>query len=93
MTYEEIIERVKTLGEDADYYEYTSGTLLTIIFNDFDGFDENWNEIDREYDNPEAVEQLITDIAEAAENVIEGYINTYDFGTFAVKIEFTSMDI
>ena len=43
-------------GADVDYYNNIEN--LEITFNDFGGFDEDFEEIYREYENPNAVEEI-----------------------------------
>ena len=52
----EMLEKSKNLG-DVDYY--TCENELNIDFNDFDGFDDEWNEIERKYNNENLVNQIL----------------------------------
>ena len=53
MTFEKMITTIKALGADASYR--VSGSKIRVDLNDFEGFDEDWDEIMRDYDDPEAV--------------------------------------
>ena len=48
---------------DVEYYEFENGWIDVEIL-DFLGFDENWDEIDNEFENPDAVENLVNWIRE-----------------------------
>lgn len=91
MTFEKMIATIKTLGADASYR--VSGSKIRVYLNDFDGFDEDWDEIMRDYDDPEAVS--------AFEEMLENecicqngdFYTTYCFEGFSVVLGYTSFDI
>ncbi len=51
-----LIDLLERCGADVDYYNNIEN--LEITFNDFKGFDEDFEEIYREYENPNAVEEV-----------------------------------
>ena len=53
----ELMRWVEMLGEDVSLYVYADGTLR-VMFEDFEGFDEDWCEVERDYLQPELVEQF-----------------------------------
>ena len=67
--------------------------MIHLTINDFEGFDGNWNEVMRDYDNPNAVDALLDWLnANCVSKVNELYI-TYSFDGFAVRLGYASFDI
>lgn len=91
MTYEKILEMANALGEDAIVFDFNNE--INVDFNDFDGFDENWEEIMRDYDNPNAVEAFEEMLRSEALSIDDDYYTTYHFNGFTVKVGYTSYDI
>jgi hypothetical protein len=92
MTKEQIIEVMNSLGEDVTYWDYDN--VLHVTLEDFAGFDENWNEVDRDYDNPEAVNDfliMLEDSCHVYDN--DGLYELYRFDDFDVKLGCASFDI
>ncbi len=58
MTHEMMIAAIENLGADASIYEFEDGTI-NVTLEDFEGFDDNWSEIDREYDNKEVINAFL----------------------------------
>lgn len=64
-----------------------------VVIEDFNGFDEGWNEVMREYENPEAVaqfEQMLQNECLSAEG---DYYRIYHFDGFDVQLGYASFDI
>lgn len=92
MTREMMVAAIEALGADAFLWERTDG-LLNVTLEDFEGFDENWSEIDREYDDGEAVDAFL-EMLEAECSSQEGdFYVTYHFEGFDVKLGYASFDI
>lgn len=85
-----MLEESKNLG-DVDYYTYENE--LNIDFNDFDGFDDEWNEIDREYTNENLVNQILNYIETNATLVKDSLYQTYQLDDKIIVIGYTSFDI
>lgn len=86
----ELEEMVKALGNDAELYDYEDGTY-DLTFNDFEGFDEDWSEIFREYDHPEevdALERLLDELPHEGDFYVE-----YQLEDCVVTVGYTSFDI
>lgn len=64
-----------------------------LTFDDFEGFDDNWREIDRDYIHPVEVEALVNWLTENASSINDDYYCTYYFNGFEVTVGYTSMDI
>lgn len=91
MTYQDVLERV-SMVEDVSVYEFDSGARIDLTIKDFDGFDENWREIFRDYD-VEAVDELIEWLEEHAVEVDEDFYIVYYFEGFEVHLGYGSYDI
>ena len=92
---EMIIAMLEKMGEDVDYYVrelHNEKPELVITVDDFEGFDENWSEIMREYD-VKAVRALIVWLEEHC--ISKDYDLYYDFQfeEFDVQLGYTSYDI
>ena len=92
MTFENVCAMLDALENDC-WYELRDGNLLNVTFNDFEGFDENWSEIMRDYDDPEGVEKFLDQLAQNAAFIDGSLYHTYYFDNFSVKIGYTSFDI
>lgn len=90
--FNEFMKMVDACSNDATLDRCSDGTYA-LTLEDFDGFDEDWNEIEREYDNEEAVDALL-DWLEA--NCIERNVNLYIYYTFPdfrLTLGYASFDI
>lgn len=91
MTRTELVNTLNALGNDVFYSEYEN--VFDVTINDFEGFDDDWNEIDRDFDNPQAVEDF-EETLENECNYFEGdYSRTYYFDDFTVWLGYASQDI
>lgn len=87
---EVVVNMLKELGEDVSYTMVREELHVTI--EDFDGFDEDWSEIDREY-NEEAVDELL-EWLEAQAHTVEGhYYTRYYLQDVVVCVGYASYDI
>ena len=92
MTREMMLTAIEALGEDASLWEYSDGTLGVTI-EDFEGFDDEWSEVDREYDDEEAVDAFL-EMLEAECSSQEGdFYVVYHFEGFDVRLGYASFDI
>lgn len=83
---------VEMCGEDVNMRMDCIGTIH-LDFVDFAGFDDDWNEIMRDYDNPQAVANLINWLNDNCLSCDEDFYATYDLGDFSVIVGYTSYDI
>lgn len=91
MTREMMMDALVALGADASWYEYDG--VFRVELQDFDGFDDDWDEVDRDYDDPEAVEAFL-DMLDASCLSHEGdYYVDYHFDGFDVHLGYASYDI
>lgn len=91
MTKVEILKMLNDLGDDAYVHEYNG--KISVDFNDFEGFDEDWSEVMRDYDNPEKVQQVIDTLQRTAITIKDDFYTTYYFEDFSVTVGYTSYDI
>ena len=91
MTLEMITEKLDTIAQDSWYSVGNNAIILTI--NDFEGFDENWNEVDREFVDEDAVDEVLEWLEENADRVEGDFYQSYFFGDIEVCVEYTSFDI
>lgn len=91
MTMYEIIAKLDTIANDADYEVRENRIDLTI--NNFEGFDEDWNEVMREMVDEEAVENVIDWLEENADRYERNLYTDFYFGDIVVTLGYTSFDI
>ena len=91
-----ILENLATIGQDALYDIYEDDHEIDVQLDDFGGFDEEWNEIERPYEDEEAVEAFLEWLEEAADYHEDdgcGMYEFYHFGEWTVQLGYTSFDI
>lgn len=91
MTKIEILKMLNDLGNDADVYEYEGA--INVDFNDFYGFEEDWSEAMRDYDNPEKVEQALDTLQRNAIIIEDNFYTTYHFEDCSVIVGYASYEI
>ena len=90
-----IIAMLEKMVEDVDYYvREIDGEKpeLVITVDDFEGFDEDWSEIMRDYDE-EAVDGLIEWLEEHCISEDGDFYSYYHFEEFDVELGYSSFDI
>lgn len=92
MTREMVMELVGALGEDASCYVDRDGDVR-VQLQDFEGFDEGWDEVEREYDDEEAVDAFLEHLEAEASEVSGDYYRYYQMDGFAVVVGYASMDV
>lgn len=92
MTREMMVAAIEALGADASLWERSDG-LLDVTFEDFEGFDEDWSEIDREYDDEEAVDAFLEMLDRECVSREGDFYVTYHFEGFDVQVGYASFDI
>lgn len=78
--------------EDVLVDERKDGKEIVVIVDNFEGFDEDWCEIEHEYDE-EKVDALQEWLAEHCECEYGDFYRYYEFDGFSVKWGYSSMDI
>lgn len=92
MTREMMLTTIKALGTDASLWD-EEDYCLDVTLEDFGGFDENWCEIDREYDNPEMVDAFLKMLKAECTSWEDDYYIVYHFVGFDVRLGYASFDI
>ena len=91
MTIEIITAQLDRISADSDYYVHGNNIDLTI--NDFEGFDDDRCEVDREFVDAETVEEVLDWLEENADSVDGDFYHYYHFGNIVVVVGYTSFDI
>lgn len=91
MTIEMITAQLDRISVDSWYDVICNCIDLTI--NDFEGFDANWSEADREFVDEKAVEDVIEWLTKNSDRVEGDFYHYYHFGDIVVKVGYTSFDI
>ena len=81
--FEKLMTMVNALVEVEDVYFREYENTLYITVNDFEGFGEHYEEIDREFVNEELVEELV----EFIENT------NYTIDNYTIELNYSSEDI
>lgn len=92
MTREMMVAAIEALGADASLWVVDDG-LLDVDLQDFEGFDDDGSEVDREYDDEEAVDAFLEMLeAECLSHEGDFYV-VYHFEGFDVRLGYASFDI
>lgn len=91
MTLERIIEKLETVAQDVDYVVLDKRIDVTIL--DFDGFTEDWEEVERELEDEEGVDELLDWLEEQADEIEGDYYKDFHFGEYTVTVGYASFDI
>ena len=81
--FEKLMTMVNALVEVEDVYFREYENTLYITVNDFEGFGEHYEEIDREFVNEELVEELVELIKNA----------NYTIENYTIELNYSSEDI
>ena len=91
MTINNITAQLDRISADSWYNVNDNHIDLTI--NDFEGFDKNWNEIEREFVDADAVAEVLEWLKENADFIDSNLYRYYHFGEIVVEVGYTSFDI
>lgn len=93
MTMEMMKKQLMTLCEDISFWENTDKNMLGVIVEDFEGFDEDWNEVFTDI-NEDAVNTMIEWLDEHCDSHDSGcFYQYYTFGNLVVCLDWESYDI
>lgn len=90
-TMEMIIAKLDTIRDDSYYFVNDKSVNLTI--NDFEGFDDDWSEVEREFVDEDAVMDVLDWLEENADRTEGDYYHDYYFGDIVVTVGYSSFDI
>ena len=90
--FNEFNKLVRACGVDAILERHSDGAYV-LTLEDFEGFDDDWNEVEREYVNEEAVDALLEWLeVNCTERKSNLYIH-YVFPDFRLTFGYASFDI
>jgi len=88
-----MFEQVKKMLEECeDLYVSVIGKTLQVTVEDFEGFDDDWSEVMRDYDE-EAVDVIYEWLESHCESEDGDFYHYFDFGSFDVCWGYASYDI
>ena len=90
MTIELITAQLDRISADSSYDVTDNHIELTI--DDFDGFDEDWNEIDREFVDEDLVDEVLEWLEENADYADGDFYRSYYFGKIVVEVDYSYFD-
>ena len=95
-TYAEVMERIALVEEYISVSEVEADeedvALVRVTVEDFDGFDEDWHEVERYYD-VDAVDALFDWLEEHCLTMEEDFYTIFHFEGFDVSWGYASYDI
>ena len=91
ITIETITAQLDRISEDSWYDIKDNHIDLTI--DDFEGFDKDWSEIERELVDENAIKEVLDWLVENADYVDIDLYHHYCFGDIVVEVGWTSFDI
>ena len=84
MTIETITTQLDRISADSWYN--VNGNYIALTIDDFEGFDENWSEVDREFVDEDAVEEVLEWLEENADYIDGDFYCCYRFGDIMVVV-------
>ena len=90
--FNEFKKMVDACGDDVTLNRRSNG-IYRLTLEDFEGFNENWHEVEREYDNEEAVDALFDWLETNCAEQREDFYTYYIFSDFQVIVGYASFDI
>ena len=90
--FNEFMQMVDACGDDVTLNRRSNG-IYRLTLEDFEGFDEHWHEIMREYDNEAAVNALLDWLETNCTEQSEDFYTYYIFSDFRVIVGYASFDI
>lgn len=86
-----IVEMIKEMENDVDFREVDNKIIVTI--DDFFGFNDDFEEVFREYENPEKVEAFKDFLEKGCLEKEDDFYIRYHFNDCEVVLGYTSFDI
>jgi hypothetical protein len=91
MTIETITAQLDRISADSDYY--VNDNCIDLTLDDFEGFDDDWSEVEREFVDEEAVDEVLEWLEKNADYVDGDFYRYYHFGDIEVQVGYTSFEI
>lgn len=92
MTIEMMKEQLNALCEDISFWEWDDENKLDVTVEDFEGFDEDWDEVYADIDD-DAVEKMIEWLESHCDSHEGNLYHYYTFGDLVVCLGWASFDI
>lgn len=89
--FDTLMNLINACEYDVDFWEENGMVHLTI--EDFEGFDDDYDEIMRDYCNPEGVDALLNWLDANCDFKVEEFYTIYSFDGFFVKLGYSSFEI
>lgn len=86
-----IIEELVKIGDITVDIETKGQVDITI--EDFEGFDENWEEVNRDYVNPDKISELVNYLEENGTDKVEELYKWYTIDNTRICLGYSSFDI
>ena len=87
---EMIMAMLKALGDDVEFSVVDD--VIDVVIQDFGGFDDDYDEISRDYDE-DAVDGLLEMLESHCVSCMRDFYQVYEFDGFSVQIGYASYDI
>ena len=81
------------VSADVSYHYEEEEKVLHVTIEDFEGFDEDWSEVERELTDATKVDAFIEWLEETADKVEPDFYTEYHFGDVCVVLGYASYDI
>lgn len=85
-----VLEKLEELKVDVEYEVRKNRIFVTIL--DFEGFDDEWEEIYRDYDE-DAVDNFLEWLEEQCDELVGYYYQHYQFNDFIVEVGYKSFEV
>lgn len=92
MTIEMMKEQLNALCEDISFWEWDDENKLDVTVEDFEGFDEDWDEVYADIDD-DAVEKMIEWLESHCDSHEGDLYHYYTFGDLVICLGWASFDI
>ena len=92
MTMEMMKEQLKALCKDISFLEYGDENKLDVTVEDFEGFDEDWDEVYADIDD-DAVNTMVEWLESHCDSHEGDFYYYYTFGDLVVCLGWASYDI
>ena len=89
----ELVGMMMQAQDNGDAYVDFRGGALHFTINDFEGFDEDWSEVEHDFIDVELVDDIEDALEDMADERVGDYYVEYHFGDAVVVVGSTSMDI
>lgn len=94
MTILEMMRELEACGDVTVWEHITDkGTVYDVTLEDFEGFNDEWEEVMRDYEREDLVDEFLNALREQALCEEGNFYYTYHFDEYAIGIGYASYDI